>query len=84
MAEDQPKTQYKRNEPVRGLKNSGEISVYALCVGGRHQQGYWKLSDHTRRPEQTTGICSGLRTSICELCVMYFIGRFSYAVSTLP
>jgi hypothetical protein len=57
--------------------------VYALCVGGRHQQGYWKLKNHTRRPVQTSSICPSLRTEIFELCVLVFIGRFSYAVAIM-
>jgi hypothetical protein len=47
-----------------------------LCVGCRHQRGYWKWTDrmtnHARGPVQPELSGSSLRI---EFCVVYFIGR---------
>jgi hypothetical protein len=58
-------------------------SAQCACALRRRQTpvGYWKLRNHARRLTQTlSGPCS-LRI---EICVVYFIGRFSYASDTLP
>jgi hypothetical protein len=43
--------------------------------------GYWKYGDHARRPVQLLSSRPNLRF---EICVVFLIGRFSYAQITLP
>jgi hypothetical protein len=55
-------------------ENRRNCNVHALCVGGRHQWGYWKLGNHPRRPVQLNESRSSPRIAISELCNVYFIG----------
>ncbi len=43
--------------------------------------GYWKYGNHARWPTQLLSSRPSLRI---EICVVFLIGRFSYAQTTLP